>query len=334
MRVVVVGGAGFVGLNVVEGLLTAGHDVVAFDRAPLPTAAEADFAALPGQLLALQGDVTDPAAVAAALGGAEAAVYGAAVTSNAATEAARPRDVLEVNLIGFLNVLEGARRHGLRRVVNLSSAGAYGDAAYGPSPLSEANTKAEPATLYGLSKYATERLGARLGSLWDLDVRSLRLSAVFGPWERPTGVRDTLSPPFQIMRHALLGSPVVLERRDVRDWLYAPDVAAAVQTLLAAARPAHDLYNVGLGRTYDLSDWAAALMPWFPSLTVRLAGPDEVPNVVTHAARARQPLDPRRLAADLGVRCAFGLTESIHHYAPWALAHAALLRGGDDPERP
>jgi UDP-glucose 4-epimerase len=327
MRVVVVGGAGFVGLNVCEGLLAAGHDVVAFDRNPVPDAARDEFADWPGAFQAVQGDVTDADALATAVKGADAAVDGAALTSNARTETAQARRVLDVNLMGFLSLLEAARGAGLQRVVNLSSGSAYGAAAYGEAPLREDVDVADPVTLYALTKFASERLGARVGSLWDLDVRSVRLSAVFGPWERGTGARDTLSPPFQVVRAALTGAPAILERHDVRDWLYAPDVAGAVQALLLTEAPGHDLYNVSVGRTWDLYDWANGLRSWFPDLQVRIAAPGEVPTVLTHQPRPRQPLAAERLTQDLGFRAAFGLEESLDHYGPWARAHAALIRG-------
>ncbi len=323
MRVVVFGGTGFVGLNVVQALLAAGHEVVAFDRHPLPPGVE--FA---GAIQAVIGDVNDAAMVTAQLHRADAVVYGAAITSNAATEATVPGRVLAVNLMGFLTVVEAARAAGGGRVVNLSSTGAYGDAAFGRSPLDEAATTPDPWTLYGLSKLASERVGARLKALWGLDVRSLRLSAVFGPWERATGVRDTLSPPFQIVQALLRGEAAVLERDEARDWVYAPDVASAVRTLLEAEAPAHDLYNVGPGSTYRLLPWAERAATALGG-EVRLAGADETPNVLSHMAKPRQPLTADRLADDLGWRAAFGLERSADHYAAWAIEHEAVILGGD-----
>ncbi|MFW5833585.1 MAG: NAD-dependent epimerase/dehydratase family protein, partial [Pseudomonadota bacterium] len=110
MRVVVFGGAGFVGLNVVERLTREGHEVVAFDRRAVPAAFDA-------ACTTVTGDVTAAADVAAALRGADAVVHGAAITSDAAREAQEPRRVLDVNLMGFLNVVEAARAADVRRVV-------------------------------------------------------------------------------------------------------------------------------------------------------------------------------------------------------------------------
>jgi len=326
MRVVVFGGTGFVGLNVAEALLAAGDDVVLLDRGVPPAAAEAAFADLPGRLTARIGDVRDTSAIADAVIGADAAVYGAAITSDAAREAADPRAVLEVNLMGWLAVVEAAHRHGLSRLVNLSSAGAYGAAAFGEGALDETATAADPVTLYGLTKFASERLGARLAELWPVEVVSLRLSAVFGPWERATGVRDTLSPPFQVMRAALLGEPVRLERADRRDWVYAPDVARAVQAALHHPAPAHALYNVGPGDTWELAAWAEHLAAHhFPGLEAMID--PTAATVASHMARPRQPLAVDRLRDDLGVRTRFGLVESADDYAAWAKAHAALITG-------
>ena len=98
----------------------------------------------------------------------------------------------------LVRVLRAARAGGVGRIVNLSSVGALGAAAFPATadPLTE-SMAADPQSLYGLTKFAGERACARLAALWGLDVRSVRLSAVFGPWERATPARSTLSPQFQ-----------------------------------------------------------------------------------------------------------------------------------------
>jgi len=326
MRVVVFGGTGFVGLNIAETLLAAGDEVVVFDRSPPPAAFAREVEAAPGELTVVTADIRDTAAVAATLEGADAAVNGATVTSNAARETADPRTVLEVNLLGWLGVLEGARRHGLRRLVNLSSASAYGAAAFGDGPLAEDATAADPDTLYSISKFAGERVARRLRALWALDVLSVRLSSVFGPWERGTGVRDTLSPPFQVMRAALGGEPVRLERADRRDWVYAPDVARAVRALLAHPAPAHTLYNVAPGDGWALADWATRLAEHhFPGLEV--AVDPAAPTIATHMAEPRQPLRVDRLRDDVGLDGFPGLEATADHYATWAKAHRDVVAG-------
>src|SRR5262245_36420765 len=88
MHVLILGGCGFVGLNVAQDLLERGHAVTLFDRAELPAAAQRAFAAHHERLRVLQGDVTDRATVAAAIeGGCDALVLGAAITAGAERDA-------------------------------------------------------------------------------------------------------------------------------------------------------------------------------------------------------------------------------------------------------
>jgi UDP-glucose 4-epimerase len=212
------------------------------------------------------------------------------------------------------------------RLINLSSASAYGGAAFGDGPLDEAATAPDPAALYAISKFAGERMGARLRALWGLDVVSVRLSAVFGPWERGTGVRDTLSPPFQVMRAVLRGEPVRLERDDGRDWLYAPDVARAVEMLLRAPALRFDLYNVGPGRLWSLTDWARRVAARHaPGLEVAI-DPTQ-PTIASHMPRPRRPLAVDRLRELVDVDAMAGLARSADHYADWATRHRGLVAG-------
>jgi UDP-glucose 4-epimerase len=119
MRVVIFGGAGFVGLNIARLLLGQGHRVILFDRAELPPMARRVLALHAERLRVLQGDVTDPAAVAAAIGdGCDAIVLGAAITAGPARDATEPERILAVNLLAQVPVLEAARHARVRRVIN------------------------------------------------------------------------------------------------------------------------------------------------------------------------------------------------------------------------
>lgn len=315
MTVLILGGAGFVGLNIAERLLAEGRTVLLFDRAPPPGAARAAFAALPGRLDAVQGDVTDAAAIRDLVRpGIDSIVLGAAITAGAERDAREPSAILGVNLMAQIPVLERARDFGVRRVINLSSAAAYGRAGEREAILRE-EVPADPVGLYAVSKLASERVVARLADLWGLDAVSVRLSAVFGPWERATGVRDTLSPQLQVMMRAAAGEPAVLERPGRRDWIYAPDVAEALARLLAAGPLPHRLYNVSAPQTWSVLDWGRALAQSMPGSTCRLAEPGEAATVSLHGSIDRAPLDTARLASDLGWSARFGCDDSAAHFA-------------------
>ena len=177
----------------------------------MPEAAQAAFAALPGKLRSVQADVRDPHALELLLSTAkvEAALAGAAITSSPDRERAEPAAIFEVNLAAPLQLVALAARHGVRRVVLLSSAAAMGDRLFGERPVREEDASA-PATLYGIGKAALEAAAVRWAGLANAgpEVVVARLSAVFGPWERATGVRDRLSPPHAIACAAVRREPI------------------------------------------------------------------------------------------------------------------------------
>lgn len=311
MSVLIFGGAGFVGLNLAEALLAAGRSVVTFDRADLPAAAGRVFARLPGELVVLKGDVTDRQAIVDAMQpGLDAVVLGAAITADAAREGRDPETILGVNLTSHVQILARAREMGVRRIVNLSSAAAYGWGGGDAAGMLLETGRADPSSLYGVTKLASEKVTARLGERWGLDVVSVRLSGVFGPWEHAGGSRDTPSPQAQMLALAEAGRPALLERPGRRDWVYGPDVADALLRVLAAPVLTHRLYNVSSPQVWPALDWGRRLTRLFPDFVCRLCEPDERPSVALHAPADRPPLDTSRLSAELGWTARFGLVAS------------------------
>ncbi|HEY5796331.1 MAG TPA: NAD(P)-dependent oxidoreductase [Bosea sp. (in: a-proteobacteria)] len=325
MKILIFGGAGFVGLNLAETMLAAGHEVVAFDRSAVPEASIRAFAGLPGRFEPRLGDVTDAGAVAAAVQpGIDLVVMGAAITAGRERDAQMPAAILQVNLLAQVPILDAARAAGVRRVVNLSSAAAYGAAGERVEELAE-ETPGDPVGLYAITKWASERVGARLGDLWGIDLVSLRLSGVFGPWERATGVRDTLSPHCQILAAAVAGEPAILPRAGLRDWIYAPDVADAVLAVAGAPRLGHGVYNVSTGRRFSMLDWGHRLATSFPGFVCRLAEPGEAATIDFHGPSDRAPLAVERIAGDLGWRARTSGLESADRLAAWWRAHGQAM---------
>lgn len=313
MRVVVVGGTGFVGLNIATAFQAAGHEVLLFDRAPPPAAFDVPVACA-------LGDVRDAAAVARGIPpGTDLVILGAAVTADAARESLDPESILSINVGALPGLLEAARRAGARRVINLSSAAAYGAAAERVDLLDEA-TSCDPRGLYAITKFASERIVTRLGELWGIEVVNVRLSAVFGPWERATGVRDTLSPQAQMLAAREAGRPSTLSRPGLRDWIYAPDVAEAVLALATTKRWMAPVYNISTAARWSALEWGRALAATLPGFLCRLTEAGEAPSIDLHAATDRPPLAVARLAADTGWSARFGCAESATHLARWWMA--------------
>ncbi|MEJ1978523.1 MAG: NAD(P)-dependent oxidoreductase [Acetobacteraceae bacterium] len=311
--VLVTGAGGFVGLALVEALLARGETVTTLDAAPLTEAARACFAALPGRLQPVLADARDAAALQDAMAGADRMIIAAAVTAGPAREMAAPEHILSVNVQAVATAVRLAAAAGLRRVVHLSSGAAYGGADASEPVLVE-DAPLRPTALYGISKAAGEAVALRLSALGGLDLVAARLGTCFGPWEHATGLRDTLSPQWQILQAALRGEEAVLPRDSVRDWLYVRDAAAGLLSLLDRPALPHRVYNVGTGITWPLSDFCRSLAAVRPGFAWRVGEPG---TIATHTERSAASV--ARLLADTPFRPSFGAAEAVRD---WLAFHA------------
>jgi UDP-glucose 4-epimerase len=230
---------------------------------------------------------------------------------------------LRVNLLAQAPILIAARKSGVKRIINLSSAAAYGASAFRNVLLNE-EAPCDPASLYAITKFASEKVAARLAGLWQQEIISVRLSAVFGPWERSNDVRDTPSPQAQILSAMQEGYQAVLSRPGVRDWIYAVDVAEAVTLLIEAAKPQHQLYNISSGAEWSALQWGEELAALHPGFICRLTDAGEVATVDLHSPADRAPLSTARMTEEFGWRARFGCTDSAADLSRWWTAH----RGG------
>ena len=322
-RIAVTGGAGFVGLNVLERLLTAGHDTVTIDAAEFPTAARNDFARLPGSLCELVADITDPGAVADAVAGCDAVIHAAAITAGEDREQYDARRVVEVNVLGTQTVLDAVTSsESVRRVVYVSSGAVYGDQAFGDKPIDE-STPPEPETLYAVTKLAGEQLVRRHAALHATSVAIARLSAVFGPWERDTGVRDSISPMYLLANAKRSGARIVAGTYARRNWLYARDAAAALSSLTLIPDLAHDIYNVTPEEWFEPMEWAHHLGVELATESRNhdapvVALPDEIGQ-----SDPRAPVANDRIRRTLTDWPAFTPEEAFLDYADWLEDHDA-----------
>ncbi|MDP6787800.1 MAG: NAD(P)-dependent oxidoreductase [Rhodospirillales bacterium] len=320
MPVLVTGASGFVGLNVCEALLGRGVEVVAYDAEAVPESARRAFASLPGTVQEIVGDVRDDAALNRLFENfaIDRVWHGAAVTGAYDREREAGRTILDVNVMGTHAVLEAARRRGVRRIVYASSTSVYGESQYRDAEMDEEKTPPVPDAIYGITKYAGERLSLRYRTMWDMDVVSARIGAVFGPWERDTGYRDLLSSFFQLACLAVEGKEAILPRRDLRrDRVYARNVADGLVALLFAESPTFEVYNLASGFAVGSGEWCARLKARYPAFTYRVAASGEKANVDHHETRNRAPQSIRRMAEDICFRPRFSFEEALDDYCDW-----------------
>jgi nucleoside-diphosphate-sugar epimerase len=323
--VLVTGGAGFVGLNVVEALLGRGEEVVVFAREAIPPAAAAAFTALPGRLTAIRGDVLDREVVRAVFARHRIGSMFplAVITSGARREAEEVETILDVNLRGMALQLRAARDAGVGRIVFPSSNSVYGESLATHALLREDTTPPVPTSIYGVTKYAGERMALRLRELWGLDLVCARIGSVFGPWERDTGVRDLLGPHMQLAVAALRGQEAVLPATiQPRPWVYARDLARGLLLLLDAAKPCWPVYNIGSGQDWGgrIVLWAETLARHYPRFRFRQSDDPAAVTVDFHEARPRGVEDIGRIRDEFGYAPRFLPEAAYADYLRWLMA--------------
>jgi UDP-glucose 4-epimerase len=208
----------------------------------------------------------------------------------------------------------------LARCIVVSSGSVYGPT--GLSPLPEAGA-IEPDGLYGITKYVGELFAAQAARQFGLSAVAVRLSSVYGPLDRDTGVRAVTSVPGTLLRAALAGEELRLSGLDaLGDYIQAGDVGRAISALLDCPAPRHPVYNIACGETASLRELADLVARLVPGATWRETGPDEAHLALdTHLPGGRWgAYDISRLSEDCGWRPR-PLELALGEYRDWLEAH-------------
>lgn len=325
MHILVTGGLGFVGINLVRALAEAGDRVICADRGAVDAAARAFLAPVAGRIIHVAADLAERGALAAAVtasvaGPIEAVVHAAAVT---ATTLEVERDdaglLVATNIGGTMEALELAVAHRCRRFLYVSSPAAIGPVPDVLAPLDESVPTA-PVALYGLTKLTSEGLCRRYGTLTSLSTIAARIAQPYGPLERRTATRARTSPIYEWVTDARAGRTLPTGDPTVaRDWTHIADTVRGLTLLLRADAPRHDLYNVGVGRTFAIAEIITALRRAFPALQTREALPygDRTlnPNITTGSVRG--PLTITRLRDEFAFAPQYDIAAGMAQYLAW-----------------
>ncbi len=332
----VTGASGFIGINLLHVLVERGQPVVGLADRPLPEPAVVSLDRIGSVPDVEIADVRDADAVAGIVlrRRPQVVIHAAAVTAGPDREQTDARTVIDVNVGGTQSVLDACTEANVRRLVHLSSGAVYGPATFGLVPLDESTLVAPtfpPPSYYGITKLAAEQVALRHGRLHDLDLVVARLSAVFGPWEYPTGVRDFMSPMLQMVTAARDGRPVRVVADQPRNWAYAPDAARALVALADIADPQHRCYNVCPETTSTATAFLDRLVRHHPELDHRIVDDPEQATISVDAdpRRPRAPVSARRLTHELdrteGESPWTATGEAYDAYIRWARANPPRL---------
>ena len=319
MATLVTGGTGFVGSNIVRTLVERGHEVVCFDVAAADALVQRYLEPWRDRVSFVQGDILDIRDLERAASGnnitkiVHAAAFTPGRTSNIETE--RSRSIVDINLMGTVNVLDMARGLSPERFLYVSSEAVYGDG-LGSGEAEYEDAALRPRNLYAATKYASELLTRRYGEMHDFETVSARLSYPYGPMERVTGHRTRMSLAYQWTGNVVRGEPVlVADRGPGRDYTYVLDTAAGICALLDAPSLSYDVYNVSSGLAVTLDEVVDALRRLRPSIQV-VDNPSWASGRLSPEA-ARGIRDVTRLREDLGFTCSFDITAGLKDYLDW-----------------
>jgi UDP-glucose 4-epimerase len=293
MRALVTGGAGFIGSTLVDRLLAEGHSVDVVDdlsRGSLANLAEAR-ADRGNELKVHQVDIRDPAVVELIGRRRPEVVFHLAAQADVRVSVARPAFDADVNIVGSLNVLEGARVAGTRKVVFASSGGTiYGEPAPADLPVKESHPQ-QPRSPYGAAKRAVTDYLHVYRELHAIEFTSLALANVYGPRQDPHGEAGVVA----IFAGRLVeGQPCTIfgDGEQTRDFVYVDDAVDAF--VRAADRGSGLLCNVSTGVETSVNALHAAMAAAAGSVAAAVHAPPRPGEL------ARSALDPSRASLHLG----------------------------------
>ncbi|HXE71847.1 MAG TPA: SDR family NAD(P)-dependent oxidoreductase [Candidatus Nitrosotenuis sp.] len=324
-RVLVTGGAGFVGSHIVDALLRRGaSEIVVLDNLTRGVRENLAQALASGRVRLVEGDIRDRPLLGRLLSGIDCLFHQAAIRITQC--AAEPRLCLEVLVDGTFNVLEAAVEAGVRRVVAASSASVYGLAERFPTE--ESHHPYNNRTWYGAAKVANEQMLRAFHDMYGLSYVALRYFNVYGPRMDLHGAYTEVL--IRWLDCIDRGEPPLVfgDGRQSMDWVYVEDVAEA--NLLAAESEVEDeVFNVGSGvETTLLEVWEI-----LKELTGSDLEPVHLEERKTNPVRRRQACT-RRAAERLGFVARVDLREGLRRLVEWRRSRLAGIRPPLTPPSP
>jgi UDP-glucose 4-epimerase len=244
VRVLITGGAGFLGSALARRLVAEGHQVRVLDDL-----SAGDPERLPPQVLFTRGDVRDRPKLWTLLQGIQC-VFHLAARVSVAESVAYPREYNDVNVGGTVALMEAMRDVRVRRVVLASSGTVYGEQ---PKQPVDENMRPNPIAPYAVSKIAAEYYVSTLGALYDIETVILRIFNAYGPGQSIPAAHAPVIP--QFLKQALSGGSLVVfgDGLQTRDFVYVDDVVDAL--IAAAMTPGvnRQIINVGSGQEVSIN---------------------------------------------------------------------------------
>jgi UDP-glucose 4-epimerase len=301
----VTGGAGFIGSHLVEALVQQGQRVRVLDD--FSTGQRANLADLVPASEVIEGDVANPAALDRAVKGVEV-IYHLAALASVQKSIDDPASTHRVCATGTLNVLDAARRQGVRRLVYAGSASAYGL----PSrPVQTEDESLQPLSPYAAAKLAGELYCQAFTTSFGLETVRLRFFNIFGPRQRADSPYSGVIALFTAALTARRTPTIFGDGMQTRDFTYVTDVVQALQKAALVPGVAGRVYNVGTGRPVSLLDLLGELNSLLGTKINPINQPGRAGDIRHSCA------DISRIRRDLGYEPAVTFPTGLAHTVAW-----------------
>jgi nucleoside-diphosphate-sugar epimerase len=287
MKVLVTGGAGFIGSHLVEALVGRGDRVTVLDD--LSTGSLDNLAPLRDRVTLIEGSVADAGAARQAVEGCEAVFHEGALPS-VARSVEDPVSSTHANVTGTVTLLTAARDAGVRRFLFAASSSAYG---CNPSLPKREDMVRQPMSPYAVSKLTGELYCQTFAQLYPIETVCLRYFNVFGPRQDPHSPYSGVIAAFVACLMKGEGIRLDGDGTQSRDFTYVENVVQANLRALEAEGVSGEVFNVGCGERYDLRALIRELgeiLGIEPVVDQRPARPGDVPHSLADISRARRML--------------------------------------------
>lgn len=328
MQVLITGVAGFIGFHLAKLRLEAGDTVIGIDNlndyydVSLKKARLSQLE-LFDNFIFYHRDIVDLESVNAVFNDHRPqSVVNLAAQAGVRYSLTHPHAYVQSNVLGFTNIVEACRHHGVQHLVYASTSSVYG--ANTNLPYTESDAANHPLTIYAASKKANELIAHAYSHLYQLPTTGLRFFTVYGPWGRPDMAF------FSFTKNILEGKPIAIYNygKMQRDFTYIDDIVHGIsQVLISPATPnlnwasqtpdpatsaaPYRIYNIGCGSPVNLVDYIEAIEAALGKQAIKNFLPMQDGDVMsTHA-------DTTALAAAVGYKPSIHFEEGIRRFVAW-----------------
>lgn len=308
MKIIITGGAGFIGSHLCDKFIGEGHEVVCLDNFLSGNLTNVRHLLDYRNFKLVKGDVRDFEILEKIVRDVEV-IFHLAAQIHVDRSYVEPRLTYDINVMGTQNILELARLNDIKKVIHASTSEVYGSSFYYPMDEKHPLNAPHP---YGASKIAADRMCYAYIQTYGMNVSIMRLFNVFGPRQRDIGYGGVIS---IFTRRVLNGATPIIygDGQQTRDYTYIADAVQAYYLAFKHAEPINEPVNFGSGKEVTVVDLANKIIDYSGRTDVRkpvhvAARPGEVKRLIADNTRARELL---------GWKPEYDLDKGLREFIEW-----------------